>query len=176
MSLGVRFFSLFLPWIFGYTTGALDLGFTFMKHRVRTPKSGHVGADFFHVLIKIKLIAIEVAATIVFFVWLYRELLHELRRWVHHQLLRHAGFSKLHLRLLFAMMVAMGEMRRVIAQEQRERQTTDRYASTLVIASAIIAAVRLSREDISTPSPRLTSAIGDSITLARMILRRVTGQ
>ena len=67
-------------------------------------------------------------------------------------------------------------MRRTIAQEQQERQTTDRFVSTLVIASAIIAAVRLAREDISKPSPRLTSAIGDSVTLARMILRRVAGQ
>jgi len=70
----------------------------------------------------------------------------------------------------------MGEMRRAIAQEQKERRTTDRYTSTLVIASAIIAAVRLARDDISTPSPRLTSVVGDSISLARMILRRVTGQ
>jgi hypothetical protein len=53
---------------------------------------------------------------------------------------------------------------------------TDRYASTLVIASAIIAAVRLAREDISKPSPRLTTAISDSVTLARMILKRVVGQ
>jgi hypothetical protein len=37
----------------------------------------------------------------------------------------------------------MGEMKRAIAHEQRERQTTDRYASTLVIAASIIAAVRL---------------------------------
>ncbi len=70
----------------------------------------------------------------------------------------------------------MGEMRRAISREQQERQTADRYASTLVIASAIIAAVRLAREDISTPSPRLTAAVSDSIGLARMILKRVIGQ
>jgi hypothetical protein len=70
----------------------------------------------------------------------------------------------------------MGEMRRAIAREQEERKTTDRYASTLVIASAIIAAVRLARDDISTPNPRLTSVVGDSISLARMILRQVTGR
>jgi hypothetical protein len=70
----------------------------------------------------------------------------------------------------------VGEMRRAIAQEQQERRTTDRYASTLVIASAMIAAVRLAREDISKPSPRLATAIGDGVRLARMILRRVTGQ
>lgn len=33
--------------------------------------------------------------------------------------------------------------------------------------------VRLAREDISRPSPRLTSVIGDSVGLARMILDRV---
>ena len=53
---------------------------------------------------------------------------------------------------------------------------TDRFASTLVIAASIIAAVRLAREqDISRPSPRLTSVIADSIGLARMILTRVLG-
>jgi len=70
----------------------------------------------------------------------------------------------------------MGEMRRAIAHEERERRVTDRFASTLVIASAIIAAVRLAREDISAPSPRLSGAVSDSVALARMILRRVTGQ
>lgn len=69
----------------------------------------------------------------------------------------------------------MGEMRRAIAREQEERRTQDRFASTLVIAAAIIAAVRLAREDISTPSPRLLSTVGDSVLLARMILKRVVG-
>ena len=66
----------------------------------------------------------------------------------------------------------MGEMRRAIAREEQERKT-DRFASTLVIAASIIAAVRLAREDISRPSPRLTSVIADSVSLARMILDRV---
>ena len=39
----------------------------------------------------------------------------------------------------------------------------DRFASTLVIAASIIAAVRLARDDISRPSPRLYSVIGDSV-------------
>ena len=69
----------------------------------------------------------------------------------------------------------MGEMRRAIAREQEERRTQDRFASTLVIAASIIAAVRLAREDISTPSPRLLSTVCDSILLARMILKRVVG-
>ena len=46
----------------------------------------------------------------------------------------------------------MGEMRRAIARE-KEEQMRDRFSSTLVIAAAIIAAVRLAREDISTPTP-----------------------
>jgi hypothetical protein len=67
----------------------------------------------------------------------------------------------------------MGEMRRAIAREEQERRTQDRFASTLVIAASIIAAVRLARDDISSPSPRLHSVIGDSVGLARMILDRV---
>ena len=76
----------------------------------------------------------------------------------------------------------MGEMKRAIAREERERartleeqrRTTDRFASTLVIAASIIAAMRLAREqDISRPSPRLTSVVTDSIGLARMILEKV---
>jgi len=76
----------------------------------------------------------------------------------------------------------MGEMRRAIAREEQERtkamaeqkRMTDRFASTLVIAASIIAAVRLAREpDISRPSPRLTSVVSDSIGLARMILEKI---
>jgi hypothetical protein len=76
----------------------------------------------------------------------------------------------------------MGEMKRAIAREERERaktmeeqrRMTDRFASTLVIAASIIAAVRLAREqDISRPSPRLTAVVADSIGLARMILEKV---
>ena len=70
-------------------------------------------------------------------------------------------------------------MRRAIAREEQERnravaeqkRMTDRFASTLVIAASIIAAVRLARDpDISGPSPRLTSVVSDSIWLARLIL------
>jgi hypothetical protein len=45
-----------------------------------------------------------------------------------------------------------------------------------VIAAAIIAAVRLARDDITTPSPRLLAAVSDSVHLARLILKRVTGR
>jgi len=65
-------------------------------------------------------------------------------------------------------------MRRAIAREEQERRNQDRFASTLVIAASIIAAVRLARDqDISRPSPRLASVIADSITLARMILEKI---
>jgi hypothetical protein len=67
----------------------------------------------------------------------------------------------------------MGEMRRAIAREDDERRKQDRFASTLIISASIIAAVRLARDDISGPSPRLTSAVADSVTLARMILDRI---
>lgn len=67
----------------------------------------------------------------------------------------------------------MGEMKRAIAWENQQRQKQDRFASTLVISASIIAAVRLARDDISRPSPRLTSVVADSLALARMILDRV---
>jgi len=68
----------------------------------------------------------------------------------------------------------MGEMKRAIAWEQEQRQKQDRFASTLVIAASIIAAVKLARdENISTPSPRLTAVLNDSVGLARMILERI---
>ncbi len=76
----------------------------------------------------------------------------------------------------------MGLMKRAIAREEQERKksmeeqrrTADRFASTLVIAASIIAAIRLARDqDISRPSPRLTSVIADSVGLARKILDAV---
>jgi len=65
-------------------------------------------------------------------------------------------------------------MRRAIERENAERSKQDRFASTLVIAASIIAAVRLAREpDIGRPSPRVASVVADSITLARTILNRI---
>jgi hypothetical protein len=73
-------------------------------------------------------------------------------------------------------------MKRAIAREEQERKrameeqrrTSDRFASTLVIAASIIAAIRLARDqDISRPSPRLTAVIADSVGLARKILDAV---
>ena len=72
----------------------------------------------------------------------------------------------------------MGEMKRAIAREREawaeQMQEQTRMKSTLVIAAAIIAAVRLARDpDISRPSPRLTAVVNESVSLARMILDRV---
>jgi len=68
----------------------------------------------------------------------------------------------------------MGEMKRAIAREKEERMQ-DRFASTLAISASIITAVRLAREDISTPSQRLLSTVSDSVSLAKLILKRVVG-
>lgn len=67
----------------------------------------------------------------------------------------------------------MGEMKRQIA---RENEQSARYASTVAICASIIAAVRLARDDISAPTPRLMAAVADSVGLAKMILRRVIGR
>lgn len=67
----------------------------------------------------------------------------------------------------------MGEMRRAIGREEEERRKQDRFASTLVIAASIIAAVRLARDDISRPTPRVQSVIVDSVQLARSILNAI---
>jgi len=66
----------------------------------------------------------------------------------------------------------MGEMKRRDAREADQRDGS-RYVSTLVIAAAIIAAVRLAREDIGEPSPRILVTISDSINLARSLLEGV---
>ena len=72
----------------------------------------------------------------------------------------------------------MGEMKRAIAREREawaeHMQEQTRMKSTVVIAAAIIAAVRLARDpNISRPSPRLTAVVNESVSLARMILDRV---
>ena len=61
-------------------------------------------------------------------------------------------------------------MRRAIAREDEDRRKQERFQSKLVIAASIIDAVRLARDDISRPSPRVQSVIVDSIQLARSIL------
>ncbi len=66
----------------------------------------------------------------------------------------------------------MGHMARAEAREEQARINT-RFTSTLVIAAAIIVAVRLAREDVALPTPRLISSVGQSISLARTILKEV---
>jgi hypothetical protein len=66
----------------------------------------------------------------------------------------------------------MGEMRRANAREA-DQGTGSRYISTLVIAAAIIVAVRTVRDDIGRPSPKILSAITDSVAMARTLLEAV---
>ncbi len=98
--------------------------------------------------------------------------MHEFNTTCFHDFMQ-AWKSNLIFRFVFAYVVGMGEMRRAEAREENAR-LRDRFASTLVIAAAIIAAVRLARdENITRPSPRLTSVVSDSVALARSILARV---
>jgi hypothetical protein len=77
----------------------------------------------------------------------------------------------------------MGVMRRAVAREEeegsrreQEQKMSDRFASTLVIAASVIAAVRLAREpDVGQASPRVAAAVTESIGLARMILEKIVG-
>lgn len=75
-------------------------------------------------------------------------------------------------RLMFAYTARMGEMRRQIAWEN---QQSARYGSTVAICASIIAAVRLARDDISSPTPKVMAAVAESVGLARMILKRSVG-
>jgi hypothetical protein len=67
----------------------------------------------------------------------------------------------------------MGGMKRAIAYEERQAQIRDRFASMLVIAASIIAAVRLAREDIKESSPLLSRVVSDCVGLARIILNQI---
>ena len=67
----------------------------------------------------------------------------------------------------------MGEMHRANARELAERNR-ERFTATVVIAAAIIAAVRLAQDEHpARPSPRLMCVLSDSISIARSILERV---
>jgi hypothetical protein len=67
----------------------------------------------------------------------------------------------------------MDEMKRAIAREN-EQVVRDRFASTLVISAAIICAVRLARDQVFPPTPKVVAAVSDSVSLAHLILKRVT--
>ena len=66
----------------------------------------------------------------------------------------------------------MGTMPR---REEREEQAriNVKFASTVVIAASIIVAVRLAKEDIAQPTPRLLASVEQSVSLARLILNHV---
>lgn len=78
----------------------------------------------------------------------------------------------LRFRFLFSYAFAMGTMPRREAREEQARINA-KFVSTVVIAAAIIVAVRLASEDISQPTPRLLASVGQSISLARTILNEV---
>lgn len=66
----------------------------------------------------------------------------------------------------------MGEMRRANAREA-DLATGQRYVSTLAICASIIVGIRLAREDLSRPSPRITATISQGVSMARAILEVV---
>ena len=76
-------------------------------------------------------------------------------------------------RPVFAYALRVGEMRRRMAWENEQ---STRYDSTVAICASIICAVKLARDDINHPSPRVVCAVVDSVTLAKMILKKVTGR
>jgi hypothetical protein len=51
----------------------------------------------------------------------------------------------------------------------------EKLNGALLVAAAIIAAVRLAREPIQN-SPRVMGAVADSVKLARMILRKIEAE
>jgi hypothetical protein len=72
--------------------------------------------------------------------------------------------------LLRRILVGMGEMKRAIRWENEQ---SARFASTVAICASIICAVRLARDDIQMPSPKLMCTVADSVGLAKLILKRV---
>jgi hypothetical protein len=58
------------------------------------------------------------------------------------------------------------------AREEQARVNV-KFASTVIIAEAIIVAVRLAREEIAQTTPRLSAYAGQTVGLARMILNEV---
>lgn len=49
---------------------------------------------------------------------------------------------------------------------------SDRMKGALLVAATVVAAIRLRGEEIK-PSPRLSSVIADSVSLARAVLREL---
>ena len=66
----------------------------------------------------------------------------------------------------------MGVMHRAEAREEQKR-IRERFTAAVVIAAAVIAAVRLTRdENIDSPSPRLNEVVRQSVALAWLILEK----
>jgi hypothetical protein len=55
------------------------------------------------------------------------------------------------------------------------QDSDDRFKGALLVAATLVAAIRLRGEPI-TRSPKVVATISDSITLARMVLRRINGE
>lgn len=69
----------------------------------------------------------------------------------------------------------MGYMLRAVAHEEEQR-FRERFDSAVSICAAIVAAVRLARDqNIGVSLPRVLAIIADSVSLARNIVRRVVG-
>lgn len=73
-------------------------------------------------------------------------------------------------RFTFAYTARMGEMKRRLEWGKRAERPIRQHCGDM---RSIIAALRLARDDITGSSPRLTCAVADSVSLARMILKRV---
>lgn len=69
----------------------------------------------------------------------------------------------------------MGFNRRAVARDEAEA-FRDRYGSTIAICASIIAAVRLAGDPIRHPTTRVLGTIGDSIHLAKQIVKDVFGR
>jgi hypothetical protein len=67
----------------------------------------------------------------------------------------------------------MGEMKRAIAFEEHERRKQDRYISTVVIAASIIAGCSARTRRHQHTNTTAETAVANSVSLARMILKRV---
>jgi hypothetical protein len=82
---------------------------------------------------------------------------------------RQSTGAKLRLRFFFPYTSSIGTTTRRDVREEQTRINV-KFASTLVIAAAIIVAIRLARKDIAQPTPRLLTSVGQGVTLDRMIL------
>jgi hypothetical protein len=62
--------------------------------------------------------------------------------------------------------------KRIKSEYSQTVMPEDRTKLALLISASLIAAVRTAREEIK-PSPKIISAVADSVRLARMVLEKV---